>query len=126
MAPTQSFGPYSPIRQAGQFYFVSGQVGVDPVTKQTPKTASEQTSQALINLASTLANEGLEMQDVVKTTIYLANMDDFGTVNDVYSGHFQPPRPARATVAVQELPRVGGKTPILVEIEAIAMKGQHD
>ena len=123
MAPTQTFGPYSPIRQAGQLYFVSGQVGVDPTTKTAPKGVPEQTSQALTNLAAILQTAGLSMQDVVKTTIYITDMGDFAEINDVYSGRFAPPRPARATVGVRELPRVGGKVPILVEIEAIAMKG---
>jgi 2-iminobutanoate/2-iminopropanoate deaminase len=119
----QAFGPYTPILQAGDLYFVAGQVGVDPETKKAGKTIQEQTSQALTNLAAILDETGLDMQDVVKTTVYLTNMDDYDAMNGVYVGHFRPPRPARAAVAVRELPRVGGETTLLVEIEAIAMKG---
>lgn len=120
--PTQTFGPYSPITQAGDLYFVSGQVGVDPDTKQAAKSIEEQTSQALANLAAVLATADLDMQDVVKTTVYLTDMDNYAAMNQTYTGHFAPPRPARAAVGVKELPRVGGDTPILVEIEAVAMK----
>ncbi len=119
----KAFGPYSPVTQAGDLYFVAGQIGVDPETKQAGKTIQEQTSQVLTNLASVLATVDLDMQDVIKTTVYLTNVDDFAAMNDVYVGHFNPPRPARSTIGIKELPRVAGDTPILVEIEAIAVKG---
>jgi 2-iminobutanoate/2-iminopropanoate deaminase len=122
MSP-QTFGPYTPIIQAGDFYFVAGQVGVDPDTKKAGKSVEEQTSQALANLATVLDSAGLDMQDVVKTTVYLTDMDDYDAMNKVYVGHFTVPRPARAAVGVKELPRVGGDTTLRVEIEAIAMKG---
>lgn len=122
MSP-QTFGPYTPIIQAGDLYFVSGQVGVDPETKQAAKTIEEQTSQALTNLASVLDGAGLDMQNVVKTTVYLTNMEDYDAMNKVYVGHFTVPRPARAAIGVKELPRVGGDITLRVEIEAIAMKG---
>ena len=117
-----TFGPYSPIRQAGDLYFVSGQIGVDPVTKQSVQGVREQVTQALENLKSVLASAGLTTNEVVKTTIFLANMDDFAVVNEVYESYFTEPRPARSTVAVQELPRVAGITPIKVEIEAVVHK----
>lgn len=121
---TQTFGPYSPIKQAGNMFFISGQVGVDPETKQAGKTVEEQTSQALTNLAAVLASADMEMDDVIKTTVYLTHMDDYAAMNDIYTGHLNPPRPARAAVGVRELPRVGGNTPILVEIEAIATRNE--
>lgn len=117
---TQTFGPYSPVRQAGNLYFVSGQVGVDPATKQAADDVRQQASQALENLRNTLADANLTPDDVVKTTIFLVNMDDFAAVNEVYQEFFAAPRPARSTVGVAELPRVAGDTPIKVEIEAIA------
>ena len=123
MSPHQTFGPYTPIIKAGDLFFVSGQVGVDPDTKKAGKTIEEQTSQALANLEAVLASANLDMQDVVKTTVYLTNMDDYDAMNNVYVGHFKTPRPARAAVGIQELPRVGGDVPLRVEIEAVAMKG---
>lgn len=123
MAKAQTFGPYSPINRAEGFYFVSGQVGVDPQTKLAAATVAEQTGQVLENIAAVLATEGLGLKNVVKTTIFLTDVGDFAAVNEVYAKYFaEPPKPARSTVGVRELPRVGGDTPILVEIEAIAMK----
>lgn len=121
----QTFGPYSPIRQAGNVYYVSGQVGIDPQTKTAPQTIQEQTKQVLENMKAVLTTAGLTMQDIVKTTIYVTDMGNFAAVNDVYVTYFDQPRPARGTVGVAELPRVGGDTPILVEIEAVAMKGNE-
>lgn len=116
----QTFGPYSPIRRAGDLYFISGQVGVESTTRQVPPEVGTQTTLALKNLAGVLASEGLALSDIVKTTIFLARMDDFTAVNEVYEEFFQPPRPARSTVAVRELPRVAGDTAIRIEIEAVA------
>lgn len=115
-----TFGPYSPIRQAGDFYFISGQVGVDPATKSTAEDVAEQTRQALTNLKAVLTSAGLSLQDVVKTTLFVTDMSDFGRVNDVYVEFFNEPRPARSTVGVKELPDIADK-PIKFEIEAIAM-----
>lgn len=116
------FGPYSPIRQAGSLYYVSGQVGVDPDTNQCGHTIEEQTGQVMANMQTVLASAGLDISDVVKCTIYLKDMSDFAKMNDVYAGFFEPPFPARGTVAVKDLPHVGGEANILVEIEAIAYK----
>lgn len=118
----QTFGPYSPIRKAGNVYFVSGQVGVDPATQGTGESVQAQTEQAIKNLLTILATEGLTLKDVVKTTVYLIDMEHFEAMNNVYLSHFSNPRPARSTVAVKELPRVGGGTPIVVELEAVAVK----
>ena len=119
---TKTFGPYSPIRKAGNFYYVSGQVGVDPETNECGHTVEEQAAQALTNIEDLLASVRLTMQNVIKTTIYVKNMRDFAKVNEVYAGHFDQPYPARATVEVSDLPHVGGEANILVEIEAIAYK----
>jgi 2-iminobutanoate/2-iminopropanoate deaminase len=115
-----TYGPYSPIKQAGSFYFVAGQVGVDSSTNLAPKDITQQTHQALKNLAATLKTTGLEMNHVVKATVFLKDMADFAAMNEVYIAYFDVPRPARACVAVAELPRVGNGTELLVEIEAIA------
>lgn len=117
----KTYGPYTPIRQAGDLFFVSGQVGVDPDTKSASKNIAEQTSQALMNMSSLLEANDLDMNDIVKTTIFVTDMSLFGEVNDIYEGYFLKPRPARSTVAVKELPRVADN-PIMIEIEAVAKK----
>ncbi len=120
-----TFGPYTPIRRTGtldELYVTSGQVGVDPNTKQAPKDAVGQTKQALENLKAVLATEGLSMDGVVKVTVFLADMGDFAAMNEVYETFFNAPRPARTTVAVKELPRLAD-TPLVVEVEAMAAKG---
>ena len=114
-----TFGPYSAIIKSGEFYFVSGQVGVDQNTGKAAPDVATQTSQAMMNLKEVLQRYDLDTEHVVKTTIYVTDMSDFQTVNEIYQGFFGEPRPARATVAVKELPRVANK-PLLVEIEAIA------
>jgi 2-iminobutanoate/2-iminopropanoate deaminase len=118
----QTFGPYTPIRRAGATYFVSGQVGVNPKDKTAPPDVAGQTERALLNLEAVLATEGLTLNDVVKTTIFVTDMGAFAEVNAVYEQRFDTPRPARSTVGVKELPRVGGGTDLLVEIEAVAYK----
>jgi 2-iminobutanoate/2-iminopropanoate deaminase len=117
-----SFGNYQPIRQAGDMYFVSGQVGVDPATKLAPKDINGQVKQAMINLQSVLKTEYLGLKDITKTTLYLVNIDDFMLVDEIYSQFFNELKPARSTVAVRELPKIGGQNEILFEIEAIAYK----
>ena len=121
---SQTFGPYSPIRQAGDFYYISGQVGVDPETNMCGQTIEEQTAQIMANLESLLATMGLGMNDIVKTTIYVKDMADFAKVNDVYAGYFEPPFPARATIGAKDLPHVGGEANIKIEIDAVAYKGK--
>lgn len=123
---TNQFGPYSPVHRAGQYIFVSGQVGVDPTTGTAQPDITNQTKQVLQNLESALQSAGLDMNTVVKTTVFLTDMEDFEAMNAVYVPFFDAPRPARSTVAVKELPRVGGGVPLRVEIEAIAMIGGDD
>ncbi|MBW3568653.1 Rid family detoxifying hydrolase [Candidatus Parcubacteria bacterium] len=116
-----AFGPYSAIRQAGDLYFVSGQVGVDSDSKESSGSIEEQTRQALKNLKNVLESAGLSLGNVVKTTVFLRNMDDFESVNEIYSSYFAGIPPARSCVAVSELPKVSNNT-ILIEIEAVAYK----
>ncbi|HEV2403524.1 MAG TPA: Rid family detoxifying hydrolase [Candidatus Saccharimonadales bacterium] len=117
----KTFGPYSLVRQAGDLYFLAGHVGVDPATSTAQPNVTAQTEQVLENLRSTLESVGLGMNDVVKTTIFVTDIGNFAQVNEVYVRYFDEPRPARSTVGVAELPRVGGDVPLLVEIEAVAV-----
>jgi 2-iminobutanoate/2-iminopropanoate deaminase len=117
-----TYGPYAPVRQVGNLLFISGQVGIDPVTKTAARDIERQTEQVLKNMEQALSAVGANLQDVVKTTVFLTDMDNFTPMNRVYEQVFHAPRPARSTVGVLELPRVGGETPILVEIEAVAYR----
>jgi len=116
-----TYGPYTPVRRAGSLLFVSGQIGIDPTTKQAKNGILQQTEQALNNLKKVLESEGASLDNIVKTTVFLTTMDNFEVMNSVYEKVFAAPRPARSTVGVQELPRVGD-APLLVEIEAVACK----
>jgi 2-iminobutanoate/2-iminopropanoate deaminase len=122
LAPVQSaaapaaIGPYSQAIQSGNLLFCSGQIALDPKTMQmVGATAAEQAEQVLKNLAEVLKAAGASMAHVARTTIYLVSMADFAAVNEVYGRHFGDHKPARATVAVKELPKGG-----LVEIDCIA------
>ena len=117
-----TYGPYTPVRKAGSYYYTSGQVGIDPKSKTAASDVTAQTTQALANLKITLQEAGVDMNDVVKTTVFLTDMNDFAAMNAAYENMFEAPRPARSTVAVQELPRVAGDTRILVEVDAVAYK----
>ena len=115
-AAPQPIGPYSQAISSDPFVFCSGQVGIDPATgKLVEGDAAAQAEQVLKNLAEVLHEAGLEFRHVVKTTVYLTKMSDFAAVNGVYAKHFGESKPARATVAVADLP-LGAR----VEIEAIA------
>jgi 2-iminobutanoate/2-iminopropanoate deaminase len=113
---TKPIGPYSPVVRAGDLLFVSGQVGVVDGQMVSGGVDSE-TRQALANLEAVLTTVGASLADVVKTTVFLRHMRDFGLMNEVYATVFGDNRPARSTVAVVELPAVA-----LVEIEAVAFK----
>lgn len=120
---SQSFGPYSPLRDAHGTWYVSGQVGLHPESKQAPRDITAQTERALLNLEAVLRTEDLTIDDVVKTTVYLVDIGDFAAMNAVYEQRFAAPRPARTTIAVKELPRLAGDTILLVEIDAVAVRG---
>jgi 2-iminobutanoate/2-iminopropanoate deaminase len=111
-------GPYSPAVGAGDYLFVSGQVALDTGGKIVGYTPKDQARKALENLGATLQAAGLSLDDVVKTTIFLKDMDEFAAVNEVYGEFFSEPYPARSTVEVARLPK-----DLHVEIEAIAYRG---
>jgi 2-iminobutanoate/2-iminopropanoate deaminase len=114
-----AIGPYSQGIVSGDLIFCSGQLGLDPATGDLVEGGVEaQTERALRNLASVLDAAGASIADVVKTTVFLADIDDFAAVNAVYARHMPDPAPARSTFAVGALPKGG-----LVEIEAIARRG---
>jgi 2-iminobutanoate/2-iminopropanoate deaminase len=114
--PPAAIGPYSPSVRAGEFLFVSGQIPLDPATGQLVRgDVSAQAERVLKNVEAVLGAAGASLADVVRTTIYLADLAHFGVVNDVYGRYFTPPYPARVTVQVAALPRGA-----LVEIDAIA------
>ncbi len=110
-------GPYSQAVEAGGFVFCSGQIGLDPKSNVLMEGIKEQTRQALINLASVLSAAGLTMRDVVRITVYLADMRDFQEMNEEYSKHFSKPFPARTTIQAASLPRNAR-----IEIDAIAVR----
>src|SRR5581483_2942258 len=97
---SQSYGPYSSMRQVGGLFFVSGQVGIDPETKTASPDIAIQVGQALKNLHAVLAHAELELTHVVKTTVFLTDIRNFVAVNEVYEKFFAAPRPARSTVAI--------------------------
>jgi 2-iminobutanoate/2-iminopropanoate deaminase len=111
-----AIGPYSQAIKAGNLLFCSGQIALDPQSMQmVGQNAAQQAEQVLKNLAAVLVAGGASMAHVVRTTIFLASMSDFAAVNEVYGRHFGAHKPARATVAVKELPKGG-----LVEIDCTA------
>jgi 2-iminobutanoate/2-iminopropanoate deaminase len=110
-------GPYSQALQSGDFIFLSGQIGIDPVTGNLSDTVEGETRQAMENLRAILQGSNLGFEDVVQTRIYLVNMSDWTTVNTIYGTCFNDTYPARATVQVAGLPK-GAK----VEIEMVALK----
>ena len=113
-----AIGPYSQAVQVGNMLFASGQLGIDPATGNIVEGAvKEQTAQAFKNVKAILTEAGLDISDVVKTTVFLADMGDFGAMNEVYASQFEGAFPARSAVAVKTLPKNG-----LVEIEVIAVK----
>jgi 2-iminobutanoate/2-iminopropanoate deaminase len=114
-AAPRAIGPYSPAAAAGGMMYCSGQLGLDPTSGELEKGVKAQAERAILNLKALLAANGLALGDVVKTTIFLADMADFAAVNEIYAAHFAAPYPARSTVQVAALPKGG-----LVEIEAIA------
>ena len=110
-------GPYSQGIEAGSLVFCSGQIGMDPGSGQLVEGLEAQAERALANLRAVLDAAGLDMADVVKTTVFLTDMSTFDALNAVYARHFGDPPPARSTVAVAALPRGA-----LLEIEAIAAR----
>jgi 2-iminobutanoate/2-iminopropanoate deaminase len=111
-----AIGPYSQAIQAGNLLFCSGQIPLDPVSGEiVTGDISRQAEQVMENIAAVLSAAGGGFADVVKATVFLVEMSDFGAVNEVYGRYFSAHKPARSTVAVKALPRG-----VLVEIEVVA------
>ena len=114
----KAVGPYSQAIELNGFVFASGQLPIDPITGQFPEGGiREQTRQSILNAQSVLNAAGLGLSNVVKTTVYLSDMDNFAAMNEVYAEFFQEPYPARSAVAVRTLPKNA-----LVEVECMASK----
>ncbi len=111
----QAIGPYSQAVEANGFLFVSGQIPIDPATGQMPEGIEAQTEQALLNVGAILKAAGLDYRNVVKTTVMLKSIADFGAMNGIYAKYFTTDCPARAAFEVGNLPKNA-----LVEIEVIA------
>lgn len=112
-----AIGPYSQAIDAGAFVFISGQIPVNPANGEVPEGIKAQTAQSIANIKAILAEAKLSIDNVVKTTVFLADMSLFGEMNEVYAENFTAPFPARSAVAVKELPKQ-----VLVEIEVIATR----
>lgn len=113
----EAIGPYSQAVRVGNWLFLSGQIGLDPASGAlVPGGVVAETQRVLENLRAVLAAAGASLDDVARTTIYLADLADFSRVNEIYAGFFRAPFPARATVGVAALPR-GAR----VEIDAVAV-----
>ncbi|MEW6526390.1 MAG: RidA family protein [Spirochaetota bacterium] len=115
----QAIGPYSQAVRAGDFLFISGQLGLVPQTGALEEGIEAQTKRAMENIGAILKEAGGGFENVVKTTILLADISDFPKVNEIYSQYFSNDFPARATFAVAALPKEA-----LIEIEAIAYFGK--
>lgn len=112
-----AIGPYSQGIDIANLIFFSGQIPLNPETGEMPEGIEAQTKQALENVKGLLESQGLDFSHVVKTTVFLDNMDDFNTVNSIYAQYFVEPYPARSAVEVGRLPKGA-----LIEVEIIACK----
>ncbi|MCM3904991.1 MAG: Rid family detoxifying hydrolase [Pyrinomonadaceae bacterium] len=110
---------FSPAIVAGDLVFTSGQIGIDPATSQLVEGFEAQAEQVLRNLAAVLESAGSDMSHVLKTTVFLADMENYNKLNEIYHRHFKDDPPARSTVQVARLPRNA-----LIEIEAVALVKQ--
>lgn len=118
-AAPAAIGPYSQAIEVNGFVYASGQLPIDPATGAFPEGGvQEQTRQSLLNVKAILEEAGLTLANVVKTTVYLADMGDFAAMNEIYSQFFSQPFPARSAVAVKALPKGA-----LVEVEVITARG---
>lgn len=114
-----AIGPYSQAIQAGDFIYVSGQIGVDPASGEVVDGIEKQTHQVLKNLQAILTEGKTDFSEVVKFTIYLKSMDDFAVVNEIYGSYLEKPYPARATVEVSRLPK-----DVIVEMDVVVYQKQ--
>jgi 2-iminobutanoate/2-iminopropanoate deaminase len=112
-----AIGPYSQAIEVNGMVYTSGVIPVNPESGAIPEGSKAQAEQALTNLSNLLEAAGTSMDNVVKTTVFIKEMDDFGTINEVYAGFFTGTFPARSCVEVARLPK-----DVLLEIEAVAIK----
>ncbi|MCR6098640.1 RidA family protein [Salipaludibacillus agaradhaerens] len=112
-----AIGPYSQAVQLGDMIYASGQIGLDPETGELVDGLENQTHRVMQNVTAVLKAAGCEINDVVKTLIFMQNMEDFTTVNEIYASYFEEPYPARSAVEVARMPKGA-----LVEVEVIAKK----
>ncbi len=110
-----AIGPYSQAIISGSTLFCSGQIPLDPETGIIPEGVEAQAEQALTNVKNLIAAAGGSIENVIKTTVFIKNMDDFGKINEIYAKYFTEPFPARSCVEVARLPKE-----VLLEVEAIA------
>lgn len=110
----EAIGPYSQAIEAGDFIYISGQIGINPETGEVAEGIEAQTNQVMHNLQAILTEAGTDVSQVVKFTIHIDSMDNFATVNDIYGGYLSKPYPARATVEVSKLPKN-----VLIEMDAV-------
>ncbi len=116
----EAIGPYSQAIVAGGFVFTAGQIGLDPTTGEMAEGVAYQAEQVMQNVREVLAAAGADFDDVVKTTIYLADLGDFAEVNEIYAAYFKDEPPARSTVQAAALPKGA-----LVEIDMVAYVGER-
>lgn len=109
-----AIGPYSQAIISGSTMFCSGQIPLDPETGAIPEGVEAQAEQALTNVKNLIESAGASIDNVVKTTVFIKNMDDFGKINEIYAKYFTEPFPARSCVEVARLPK-----DVLLEVEAI-------
>lgn len=112
-----AIGPYSQAIEAGGFVFASGQIPVDPATGNIPDGIEAQAKQALNNVKNLMEASGLSMDNIVKTSVFIKDMNDFAKVNEVYATFFENDFPARSCVEVARLPK-----DVLIEVEVIAAR----
>ena len=112
-----AIGPYSQAIEVNGMVYTSGVIPVVPSTGEIPEGAAAQADQAIGNLAALIEASGAQVEDTIKTVVFIKNMDDFGKVNEIYSKYFKTDCPARSCVEVARLPK-----DVLIEIEAIVAK----
>ena len=113
----EAIGPYSQAVVHNGMVFTSGQIPVNPATGEIPEGIEAQAEQVMVNVKNLLEAAGTSMENVIKTTVFIKDMNDFGTINGIYSKYFEKDCPARSCVEVARLPK-----DVLMEMEAIALK----